>query len=331
MDFFRDEHGVLCIAPRKYIDKMMESYHQMFGSYPKTNVQSPLEKGDHPELDTSDLLDDEGTQKYQTLIGCMQWAVSIGRLDITTAVMTMSSFRALPRIGHLDRVKRIYSYLAKFKTAALRIRVNEPDFSDIPDPQYDWAYSVYGDGEEMIPNDIPEPLGNYVTLTHFYDANLYHDMLTGRAATGVLHFINQTPIDWYSRKQSTPESATYSSEYVAGRICVDQIIDLRNTLCYLGVPIRGKSIVFGDNNSVVNSSMMPNAKLDKRHIMLSFHRVRHAVAFNIINMFHIDGKHNPADILTKHWAHSDIWEQLRPLMFYPGDTADLLHPITPCT
>jgi hypothetical protein len=33
----------------------------------------------------------------------MQWAVSIGRLDIATAVMSLSSFRAMPRRGHLER------------------------------------------------------------------------------------------------------------------------------------------------------------------------------------------------------------------------------------
>jgi len=41
----------------------------------------------------------------------MQWAVSIGRWDIQTAVMTLSSFRAQPRQGHLDRAKRVYILL----------------------------------------------------------------------------------------------------------------------------------------------------------------------------------------------------------------------------
>jgi hypothetical protein len=68
-DFFRNEGGVLCFAPRKYIDKVIGSYECMFGSKPKTNVLSPLEKGDHPEIDTSDFLDAAGIQQYQSLIG----------------------------------------------------------------------------------------------------------------------------------------------------------------------------------------------------------------------------------------------------------------------
>jgi len=101
-DFYRDKDDTLSMAPRKYIERLIQSYEQMFGEKPKTNVYSPLEKGDHPELDTSELLDTTGINQYQSLIGSLQWAISLGWLDIATAVMTMSSFRAAPRRGHLD-------------------------------------------------------------------------------------------------------------------------------------------------------------------------------------------------------------------------------------
>lgn len=128
--------------------------------------------------------------------------------------------------------------MAKFKDSAIRIRTEEPDYSDLPDPEYDWTYTVYGDAKEMIPEDAPAPKGKYVTITSYIDANLMHDMATGRSVTGILHLLNKTPIDWYSKKQATVETATYGSEFVAVRTCVEQIIELRNTLRYLGVPIR---------------------------------------------------------------------------------------------
>ena len=101
-DFLRDGSGVLCIQPKKYIKKMVTTYERLFGTKPKDVYTSPLEKGDHPEMDTSELLDSTGIQQYQSMVGAMQWAVSIGRLDITTAVMTLSSFRVAPRKGHLE-------------------------------------------------------------------------------------------------------------------------------------------------------------------------------------------------------------------------------------
>jgi hypothetical protein len=69
-----------------------------------------------------------------------------------------------------------------------------------------------------------------MTTVHYTDANLQHDLLTGRAVTGIVHLLNQTPGDWYSKRQATVETATFGSEFTAARIAVDQILDLRTTL-----------------------------------------------------------------------------------------------------
>ncbi len=102
-------------------------------------------------------------------------------------------------MGRLDRAKRIYGYVLDTKHAAIRVRTEIPDYSMYPDQEFDWAYSVYGKVQEAIPDDAPEALGNPVVLTSYVDANLYHDMVTGRALTAVLHLINQTPFDWYCK------------------------------------------------------------------------------------------------------------------------------------
>ena len=76
-----------------------------------------------------------------------------------------------------------------------------------------------------------------------------------------MHIVNQTVVDTYSKLQSTVETATFGSEYVCGRTATDQIIDLRNTLRYLGVPVKGSSMMFGDNESVVITATVPHSKL----------------------------------------------------------------------
>ena len=322
-DFYRDEDGNLCYAPKRYIEKMLENYRRIFGQNPR-KASSPLVKGDHPELDSSELLDEEWTKIYQSLIGALQWVIQIGRWDVSTGVMTLSRFRACPRQGHLDRVKRIHGYLLKMKNGVIRIRTEEPDYSSLPEKVYDWSYTCYEGAREEIPHDAPQPLGKPVRMTSYVDANLYHDLISGRSVTGILHLFNKTPIDTFSKLQSTVETATFGSEYVATRTCTEQIIDLRNTLRYLGVPIRGSSMMFGDNESVVNTASVPHSKLTKRHNALSYHRTREAIAAKVTQYFHIAGKTNPADILSKHWDLPAIWDSLRPLMFWYGDTADLI-------
>ena len=149
-------------------------------------------------------------------------------------------------------------------------------------------------------------------------------MLTGCSVTGILHLINGAPFDWYTKKQSTVETATYGSEFTAARIAINQIIEHCTMLCYLGVPIVEKTYMFGDNKSVVDSSSVPQSKLHKRHIALSFHRVREAIAAGIIKFIHIPGDQNPADICSKHWGYQQVWKMLKALLFWEGDTMDII-------
>jgi hypothetical protein len=91
----------------KYIIRLMEQFQDMYGRKPKENI-SPLEKGDHPEIDDSEVLNQDDIRQYQKIIDCFQWAVSLGRFDIQTATMTMARILVAPRQGHLDRLKRMY-------------------------------------------------------------------------------------------------------------------------------------------------------------------------------------------------------------------------------
>ena len=162
-----------------------------------------------------------------------------------------------------------------------------------------------------------------MTTTTYVDANLHHDQVTGKAVTACLHIVNATPSHWYTKRQATVETATYGSEFVAARIATDQIIDLRYTLMYLGVPVRSKSYMFGDNKSVVDSASIPTSTLSKKSTLASYHRVREAIAAGYLQFNWKDGKSNPADILSKHWEFANIWSLLEPLLFWKGDTDEL--------
>ena len=151
--------------------------------------------------------------KYLTMVGQHQWLVTLGRFDIHAQAATMSKIRAAPRQGHMDSLKMIYSYAIRTKDYAIWIRTEQPDYSFLSDQAFDWTYSVYGDVHDNLPNDMPEPLGKAVTTTSTMDANLNHCLATGKALTGCLHFVNKTPVDWYSKKQATVETATYGSEF----------------------------------------------------------------------------------------------------------------------
>ena len=81
--------------------------------------------------------------------------------------------------------------------------------------------------------------------------------------------------------------------------------------------------MFGDNESVVNSSSIPHAHLHKRHNTLSFHRVHEGIAAGIAEFRHVCSGNNPADILSKQWGYAQSWSLLQPLLFWEGDTMEL--------
>ena len=72
---------------------------------------------------------------------------------------------------------------------------------------HNWMHSIYGDIEQELPSDMPTPLGKLIKTSWFFNANLYHDLVTGCTMTSIVHLINQTPIEWYCEKQATVVTA----------------------------------------------------------------------------------------------------------------------------
>ena len=320
--YSRDADGTFSMGAKAYIKKILENYEQTYGEKPK-EVWQPLPSGDHPEIDTSDLLPPSGISQYQSLIGELQWAITLGQFDLLPAMVSLARFRTAPRIGHLDRLKRVYGYLKHYPDGAIRFRTGIPDFP-IPDhAEYEWLETAYGPIKEELPHDMPPPKGKPVRITTFKDANLYHDYTTGRAATGILHFINKTPIEWYSKRQDTVETATYGSEFVAAKVATEQIIAMRYAIRMMGIPLDGPAWLFGDNQSVITSSTIPHSALGKRHTALAYHRVREAVAAGVMYFCKIDGKQNPADCLTKYVDHGTYWPVIEPILFWKGETFEV--------
>ena len=255
----KDPDGTLAADPRRYVNKILESYERMFKEKPR-KFRPPLEGGDHPEPHTPELCDEHQTNQFQTLIGQLQWLISPRHFDIAVHVMSLSRFRTQPRKGNPDRAKRIVGYLLFLPDGTIRFRTEEPDLLSLKDQVYDWTRSVYSGACEQIPHDIPKPLGKHGQTTHYVDANLHNDLATGKVVTAVLHFLNQTPIDVYS----------------------------------------------------------------KRHHLVSYHRVKKAIAPKYISFHWKDGKNNPVDIISKHWEFATVWPMIKPILFWRGETATQL-------
>ena len=139
------------------------------------------------------------TRFYQELIGILRWAVELGQFDIHFEVSRMSFYMASPRIGHFEQVLHIFGYLQNVPKLTLAMDPLMPDISEDRFIEADW-HDFYRDAKEEIPPNLPVPKGKPVTISCFVDASHACDIVTCHSQTGILIFLNQAPIHWYSKK-----------------------------------------------------------------------------------------------------------------------------------
>ena len=79
-DYFQDPDGTMVYQPKKYIEKLKETYIRLFNTEPSKGLKTPLEKNDHPEMDTSEILEGQEVNHYLTMVGQLQWLITLGDL-----------------------------------------------------------------------------------------------------------------------------------------------------------------------------------------------------------------------------------------------------------
>ena len=299
-----DGATVWSMSARKYVKESVRNVRQMLMedggfSLPACKSSAPIPTDYRPELDVSPELDDQMASRYQQLIGVLRWMCEIGRIDLLHEVSIMSQHLALPREGHLESVYGIFSYLAKHENSRIVFDDSDPVFAKGTFQSHDWS-DIYGDEmHEDIPADMPAPRGRAVSITMFVDANHAGNLVTRRSHSGILIFVQNAPILFYSKRQNSVETSTFGSEFVALRIGEEMIEGLRYKLRMFGVPIDGPAKVLCDNEGVVKNASIPESALNKKANAINYNKVREAVAKGIILIAKEDGQTNLADILTK--------------------------------
>ena len=74
----------------------------------------PASPVNHPELDTSEFLVDDGHLYYQMIVGILNWTIGIGRFDISHATLSLARFASCPRKVHLESALRVFGYFKKY-------------------------------------------------------------------------------------------------------------------------------------------------------------------------------------------------------------------------
>jgi hypothetical protein len=297
------ESGKQCwtMSPEQYVKAAVTNVEEDLAKNGKrlpSKCVTPFSSNYAPWLEDTPELKADGVQRFQELIGQLRWAVEIGRVDILLEVALLSSYLAMPRVGHLEQAFHIFGYLKSHPKRKLAFDPAHPSIHENRFQRCDWT-EFYRDAKEAIPNNMPTPRGNCMSTHCFVDANHAGDTETRRSQTGILLFCNTAPIIWFSKRQNSVEASTFGSEFTAMKNAVEMIEALRYKLRMFGVPVDGPTNIFCDNGAVVVNTTRPESTLSKKHHSIAYHRVREAVAAETVRVSKEHTSTNLADLFTK--------------------------------
>ena len=99
--------------------------------------------------------------------------------------------------------------------------------------------------------------------------------------------------------QTSVESSSFGSEFVAMKQCCEYIRGLRYKLRMMGIPIEGPMCIYGDNKSVLANTTIPDSTLKKKSQSIAYHFVHEGVARDEWGTSYVNTHDNEADLLTK--------------------------------
>ena len=300
---------ITTLSAKTYLANVCEKIERMFDCKLR-NYHSPLEGGYHPELDETELLVGPEISKYRMLTGSLNWAITIGRVDVMFAGQLMARYNHAPRAGHLKVMLRIFGYLKHHGKVKLKFDVSYPEIPGGKLEKCDWKH-FYPGAKEKLPHEAPSPKGKPIRVWGEKDSDNAHDLETRRSVTGFNIYMNNSLVKSYSKRQSTVETSTYGSEIVAGRIAVEHLIATRYALRMLGVPVLHESWLFGDNMAVILNCSKPESVLKKKHHACAYHFIRETVSTGWLFLIHKPSDRNRADILTKALNPAVLYSKIK--------------------
>ena len=128
-------------------------------------------------------------------------------------------------------------------------------------------------GKEEIPSNMPEPRGLGFTMCAKVDADHASDTITSRSRMGFLVYLNSALIYWWSKKMNPVESSSFGSKFIAMKECCEYVHGLRYKLRMMGISCDDPTFIYGDNQSVLANTTIPNSTLKKKSQSITYHFV----------------------------------------------------------
>ena len=109
---------------------------------------------------------------------------------------------------------------------------------------------------------------------------------------------------------------------MAMKQCCEYVRGLRYKLRMMGIPVTNPTFVYGDNQSVLWNTSVPDSTLKKKSSSVAYHFVREGVAKDEWRTGYVHTTFNPSDVMTKSIVNmQDSKRKIRMMLYdiYPEE------------
>ena len=232
---------------------------------------TPMEPNAVTTLTSKDASDKPANQsQYRSLIGELLYASVCTRPDITFAVNLLARATESPCEKHVNHCRRVLKYLASHRDHGILFKKTDSD---------------------------------NIRLTAFCDSDFACDKKDSRSTTGYVIMLNGCAIHWRTTKQKSNTTSTVEAEYLAACTAVKELVWTQFLVQeILGLAKSPVPNLLMDNQGAESLSRNAELSTKTKHIRYTFHYLRNCVASKLVNLSHVGGDDNPADMFTKPLA-----------------------------
>ena len=145
----------------------------------------------------------KGAHEYQQFFRISRWVIELVRVVIIYEVSLLSSHLAMTRKVQMEALMVIFFHLDRDYGKTIIIDPMILKVNTSMKIETNWIKKIYcKDNQEEIPANKPKPLGNLMSVNVSVDSSHSVEKLTICSHTGILIYVNNAPIDWFSKRKT---------------------------------------------------------------------------------------------------------------------------------
>ena len=138
--------------------------------------------------------------------------------------------------------------------------------------------TIFGYMKALTPSNVPRMIGKKFIIRAFVDANFLGNSFTRHPKFAFIVMLNSAPKLWLSKKLSSMETISVGSDSVAILQCCKYLKVQRYKLRIMGTPISNPCFIYGDYQSVLWNTSIPDSMSKKKTATMAYHFVPERVS-----------------------------------------------------